>query len=81
MNMGRSTDTAAAFKGVAVTKSDSTIIPVTRGLYVGVTGDVAVRHADGGTVTYKAAPVGVLPVQVDKVLSTGTTATDIVAMY
>jgi hypothetical protein len=66
---------------VAVTKSDSTIIPTTRGLYIGVTGDVAVRHTDGATVTYKAAPVGILSVQVDRVLSTGTTATDIVALY
>lgn len=79
--MSRSTDISAAFNGTAVTASDATIIPATRALYIGGTGNVAVRHSGGTTVTYNAVAVGVLPVQVDKVLSTGTTATNIVAMY
>lgn len=79
---GHSTNVASAYKGVAVTKSDATLLPATRGLYIGVTGDVAVVFADGGSaVTLKAAPVGVLPVQVVQVMSTNTTATDIVALY
>jgi hypothetical protein len=79
---GRSTDTAPAYRGAAVTKSDATILPQTRALYVGVTGDVAVIFAgDTAAVTLKAVPVGILPVQVTKVMSTGTTATDIVALY
>lgn len=50
-------------------------------LYVGVTGDVAVVTKGRGTsVVFKAVPVGILPVQVTKVLSTGTTATDIVGL-
>ena len=67
--------------GAAVTKSDATIIPFTRALWIGVTGDVAVRHPDGTTPTYTNVPVGIFPVQVDKVLSTGTSASGIVAMY
>lgn len=70
-----------ATSAVAVTKSDTTVIGLTRALYVGVTGDVAVRCADGRTATFKAAPVGILPIQVDQVLSTGTTATDVLALY
>lgn len=78
---GRSKDTAPAFNAVAITPSDATIIPATRGIWVGVTGNVAVRMASGATATFTAAPVGVLPIQVDKVLSTGTTATTMLALY
>lgn len=79
--MGRSTDQSPAYDAVAVTKSDATVFPVTRGLYVGVTGDVAVRMASGATVTFKAASAGEHPWQVDMVLSTGTTATDMLRLY
>ena len=79
---GRSRDIASAYGAAAVTKSDSTVIPTTRGLYVGGAGDVAVRHANGDLVTYSAVPAGTdLAIQVDKVLSTGTTATLIIAQY
>lgn len=79
--MGRSTDVAAAYGAVAVTKSDATIIPATRGLYIGVTGDVVVTMANGATpITFKACPVGILAVQVTQVLN-ATAATDILALY
>lgn len=78
---GRSSDTSAAFNAVAVVKSDATVIPATRALYVGVAGDVVVTMASGATpITFKAAPVGILPVQVTKVLA-ATAATDILALY
>jgi hypothetical protein len=78
----RGVDSLAPFhSAVAVTKSDATVIPITRALYIGVTGDVAVHTANGETVTFKAVPVGVLRIQVDQVLSTGTAATDILALY
>lgn len=81
MGTGRSTDIANAYGAVAVSKSDATVIPTTRALYIGVTGDVVVTMANGnGPITYKAVPVGVLPVQVTQVLA-ATTATDMVAMY
>jgi hypothetical protein len=79
--MGRGTDSSPAFKAVAVTKSDATILEKTRALYIGGTGDVAVRMADGSAVTFSAVPVGILPIQVDQVKSTGTTATLILALY
>jgi len=78
---GRSHDISAAYDAVAVTPSDSTVIRTTRSLYVGVSGDVAVTMASGATVTYKSAPIGILPVQVSKVLSTGTAATNLLALY
>lgn len=73
--------TAPAGYGVAVTPSDSTVLPMTRGLYVGVGGNVAVTDING-SVTYVGVGAGtILPVQVSQVLSTGTTASSIVALY
>ena len=81
MGTGRSTDIANSYDATAVTKSDVTVLPTTRALWIGTTGDVAVKMAHGSTVTFASVPVGVLPVQVTQVLSTGTTASNIVAMY
>jgi len=73
--------TCPAHGAVAVTKSDATVIPVTRSLYIGVTGDVVVTMADGQTpITFKAVPVGILAIQVTQVLN-ATAATDILALY
>jgi hypothetical protein len=72
---------------VAVTPSDTVAIShptgqaFTKGLYIGVTGDVVALMADGDTVTFKAVPVGVLPVSVVRVNTTSTTATNILALY
>lgn len=76
-------DVSAAKRGVAVTKSDTTVIEATRSLYIGGAGDVAVVFADDPTtVTLSGATAGaVLPVSVVKVMSTNTTATLIVALY
>ena len=70
-------------KAAAVTPSDSTVLAATRGLYVGGTGAVVVLMADdSSSVTFAAVPVGtVLNVRVTKVLSTGTAATNIVALW
>lgn len=74
--------TCPAHGAVAVTPSDVTIIPITRFLYVGATGNVAVVMTDGQSVIFTAVQVGtVLPVQVTQVLSTGTTATAMLALY
>lgn len=79
----RSADaTVSARRAVAVTPNDSTEFPVTRALYVGTSGTLVVTMAeDEADVTYSNVPVGIFPIQVVKVLSTGTTASDIVALY
>lgn len=72
----------AAWSAVALTKSDATVFGMTRGLYIGGAGDVAVRMKDGTTPTFSGATTGsILPIQVDKLLSTGTTATLVLALY
>lgn len=76
-------DTVPYSGAAAVVPSDSVLLPLltTRGLYVGGAGSLAVQMADGMTVTFPAVAVGVLPLQVDKVLATGTTATNLLALY
>ena len=66
----------------AVTPSDSVDLTyVSRALYIGVAGDIVVNMKDIGTsITFKAVPVGILPIRVSRVLSTGTTATNIVSL-
>jgi hypothetical protein len=69
-------------RAAAVTPSDSAdLANVSRALYVGVSGDVVVITQGGDTVTFKAAPVGVLPIAVSRVKSTGTAATNILALW
>lgn len=73
--------TSPAQNAIAVTPSDTTIIGA-RSLYVGVTGDITVDMVGGQTgVLFKAAPVGVLPIAALRVKATGTTATNILALY
>lgn len=74
-----------AYRAAAITPNDGTDLAfVTRGIYVGVTGDVAVNMANtpGANVIFKAVPAGsLLPLAVARVLATGTTATNIVAVW
>lgn len=74
--------TVAAHGAASVTLSDSAEIPVTRSLFIGVGGNVQVQMADGQTVIFKNTNTGsILPVQVTKVFTTNTTATDIIALF
>jgi hypothetical protein len=67
---------------VAVTPSDTTVLPFTKGLYIGGAGNVNVRMKNGTTILFTALAVGVFhPLEVDKVLATTTTATLIRALY
>lgn len=55
---------------------------VTRGLYVGASGNVKVTLVGGDTVTFVELAVGVIhPLRITRVWSTGTTATSIVGVY
>lgn len=69
-------------KAAAVTKSDVTVFgETTDALWVGGAGAVAVRMKTGDAVTFAAVPAGsLLPIEVDKVLETGTDATSIVRL-
>lgn len=66
----------------AVVTSDTDVLtPPALGLYIGHAGDVAVRmYGNQQVLTFTAVKIGtVLPIVVDQVLQTNTTATNIVA--
>lgn len=75
--------TVPAHSAAAVTTSDSAVIPVTRALYIGTAGNITVTMAvDGTSVLFVGVQGGtLLPLQVTRVYATGTTATNIVALY
>ena len=72
-----------AWDAADVTPSDSTDHSGNpfRSLYVGTAGDVAVETEGGTAITFHNVPGGaVLPVRVVKVMSTNTTASDIIGL-
>lgn len=52
-----------------------------RGVYVGTTGNLKVTMASGDVVTYPSLPVGFHPISCSRIWLTGTTASNIIAMY
>ena len=70
-------------KLVQVTKSNTVVYsPNLRQLYVGTTGNVVVKDAEGTTITFSNVPAGscLAPFFIQQVLET-TTASDIVGFY
>lgn len=71
-----------AEKYIALTPNDSTNLTPTRGLYVGVSGDVKVISIDGNTVLFVGLAAGVIhAISCTRVFATDTDATNIVAIY
>ena len=79
----RSEEWIPAYNAVEVAPNDGVDLTNTsRALYVGGAGDVKVDMYGTGTVTFVGVSAGsLLPVRVDRVYSTGTTATSIVALW
>ena len=79
---------APAVDGVAVTPADgSDLAIISRALWIGGAGDLKVTMKGmqgdaGSSITLVGIPAGtLLPLAVDRVWSTGTTATNIVALW
>jgi DNA-binding beta-propeller fold protein YncE len=67
-------------QAVAVVPSDTGTLEF-KGLYIGGTGDVVINDTAGNKTTLKALPVGTfVPIAGERVWSTNTTATNIVAL-
>ncbi len=79
----RSGLSSPADSGAEITPSDQATLPVvTRALYSGTGGDITVRLASGDTLKLsETMPGSIYPLRVDKVLSSGTTATGIVGLW
>ena len=73
-----------ATRGVAVVPHDANALAdVPKALFVGTGGNLVARGAGGGAdVTFKSVAAGsLLPFRASHVRATGTTASDIVALY
>ena len=85
--MGRQTNyspTFPMFPGGAetFTNSDTVYLTTPSVIYVGVAGSVKVTTAQGDDTTFVGLQAGqVIPVQVIRVWSTGTTATSLLRIY
>lgn len=68
--------------GFAITPSDAnTLISVTRGIYVGTTGDVGIQFLSGNNYVFSTVPAGmILPVRALKVFESNTTASNLGAL-
>jgi hypothetical protein len=76
------TEGSPARNAAAVTTSNTEDLPnAAKSLFVGVAGDVSVDTVGGDTAVVFKNVSGVLPVACARVRTTGTTATDIVALY
>lgn len=79
-NLGMSLSSPAV-KAWEVSPSDDVDLPATtRAIWVGVQGDIAVRMAGGDDVMFVGA-AGILPIRVERVLASGTTAAAVVALW
>ena len=67
---------------VPITPSDTTdLTEACWAIYVNVPGDIRIKTLRGTIVTLSAVPVGVLPVGASRVYATGTTASNLLAVY
>lgn len=73
----------SARNAAVVTPSDSTDLTyTTRAVFVGTGGDLNVDMASGQTVLFSGVPDGAfLPISVNRIRSTSTTASGIVAVW
>lgn len=76
---GRTINLQASKAQAVIPDDDDDIAPAI--LYVGQAGDItAILADDTDSVLFKAVPIGVFPVIVKRVLSTGTTAAHLIAL-
>ena len=74
--------THTAIRWSAITKSDTVRLePVPVAIFVGGGGDIAAEGQDGVSATFTVAAGTVLQIQPGRILSTGTSATNIVGLH
>ena len=68
--------------GFAITPDDNNDLPQpTRAIFVGKAGDVNAVLTGGSTVLLKTMPSALYPLQVQRILATGTSADYLVGLY
>ena len=75
--------TGTGYRFGAVTPHDTDLLAQqARALYIGGAGNVVLKDPDGVSATFVGVLAGtILPIQTSRVMSTSTTATNIVAIY
>lgn len=73
-------DPATGGEAVDISSTDHTL-EHTGLIYVGTSGDLKVVTHAGTTLTFTNHPVGFMPIFVSSVIKTGTTASDMVAVW
>jgi len=68
-------------KQVAVTPSDTTVIPATKGLYIGTAGNLNAQGVEDDAPVVLVGISGFVPGMFTMIYSTSTTASNIVAVY
>lgn len=83
LSLDSSSDPAGRAVVIDVSAVDQSLTSASRGLYVGGTGNVKVDMAGGDTgIIFQSVPAGaILPIQVTKIYTSGTSATKMVAMW
>lgn len=73
---------APAARCAVIAPNDLTDLPFsTKGIYVGTTGDISlILVGDANAVLFKSVPVGILPVRARRVMNSGTSASNLVAL-
>ena len=69
--------------GAAISPNDTQDLPyLTRAIYVGGDGDIRLTLQDGSEITFSAAVAGtVLPLRASRIWQSGTSATNLVALW
>lgn len=66
---------------IDVSGGNQTLPAACRAIYVGVTGNIAVDMPKSSSITFLNVPVGIFPIQATRILQTGTTATQMFALF
>jgi len=75
------TDQTRSIVSAQTVTTTTTFTSITRGIYVGVDGDLPVEFQDGSKLTFVAAGNGYHPLEVVGIDGTGLTATGVVALF
>lgn len=80
--MGIKYETISAYRFSTITPSDTNVLPDSiRAIYIGGAGNLSVVNQDGTPVVFSGLVAGtILAIQTNKVMLTGTTATNLVAL-
>ena len=71
-----------AIDAAAINPSDATELPVPcRAIYVGASGDLKIKTLGGNEVCFPGVPAGIFTIGARQVFLTGTTATNLIALY